>query len=52
MGILAGMGPHSTAPFLELVIAECQRQYGAADDIGVDWQDDVDSNVGQASSLP
>ena len=33
IGILAGMGPHSTAPFLELVIAECQRQYGATEDI-------------------
>jgi aspartate racemase len=33
IGILAGMGPHSTAPFIDLVIAECQRQYGAKDDI-------------------
>ncbi len=33
IGILAGMGPHSTAPFIELVIDECQRQYGAKDDI-------------------
>lgn len=33
IGILAGMGPHSTAPFLELVLAECQRQYGATEDI-------------------
>jgi aspartate racemase len=33
IGILAGMGPHSTGPFLALVIAECQRQYGARDDI-------------------
>lgn len=33
IGILAGMGPQSTAPFLDLVIAECRRQYGALDDI-------------------
>ncbi|WP_227450240.1 amino acid racemase [Clostridioides sp. ES-S-0108-01] len=29
MGILAGMGPRSTAPFMDLVIDECQFQYGA-----------------------
>lgn len=29
IGILAGMGPRSTAPFLEMVIDECQTQYGA-----------------------
>jgi aspartate racemase len=29
IGILAGMGPRSTAPFIELVIDECQSQYGA-----------------------
>lgn len=33
IGILAGMGPRSTAPFIELVIDECQKQYGAKDDI-------------------
>ena len=33
IGILAGMGPRSTAPFLDLVVTECQRQYGARDDI-------------------
>jgi aspartate racemase len=33
IGILAGMGPHSTAPFLDLVLAECQAQYGARHDI-------------------
>lgn len=33
IGILAGMGPRSTAPFLELVIDECQKQYGAKNDI-------------------
>jgi aspartate racemase len=29
IGILAGMGPRSTAPFVDLVVGECQRQYGA-----------------------
>jgi len=29
IGILAGMGPRSTAPFVALVVGECQRQYGA-----------------------
>ena len=29
IGILAGMGPRSTAPFVDLVIDECQSQYGA-----------------------
>lgn len=33
IGILAGMGPRSTAPFLEKIIDECQRQYGATNDI-------------------
>jgi aspartate racemase len=33
IGILAGMGPASTAPFIDLVLAECRRQYGARDDI-------------------
>lgn len=33
IGILAGMGPHSTAPFINLVVKECQAQYGAKDDI-------------------
>lgn len=33
IGILAGMGPRSTAPFLESVLDECQRQYGAMYDI-------------------
>jgi aspartate racemase len=32
IGILAGMGPRSTAPFVDLVVSECQRQYGATDD--------------------
>ncbi len=29
IGILAGMGPRSTSPFIDLVIDECQTQYGA-----------------------
>lgn len=33
IGILAGMGPRSTAPFIDLVIDECQKQYGARHDI-------------------
>jgi aspartate racemase len=32
VGILAGMGPRSTGPFLELVLNECERQYGARHD--------------------
>lgn len=27
------MGPRSTAPFIDLVVTECQNQYGARDDI-------------------
>lgn len=33
IGILAGMGPKSTAPFIDLVIEQCQKQYGAKNDI-------------------
>lgn len=33
IGILAGMGPRSTTPFLEMVLDQCQRQYGAKYDI-------------------
>lgn len=33
IGILAGMGPRSTSPFLEMVLDECQIQYGAKYDI-------------------
>lgn len=33
IGILAGMGPHSTAPFIDMLVRECQRQYGARNDI-------------------
>lgn len=29
LGILAGMGPRSTAPFIAAVYDECRRQYGA-----------------------
>jgi aspartate racemase len=32
VGILAGMGPFSTGPFLDMVATECQRQYGARHD--------------------
>lgn len=33
IGVLAGMGPRSTSPFLELVLDQCQEQYGAKNDI-------------------
>ncbi len=33
IGILAGMGPRSTAPFVDLVVTECQKQYGAKHDL-------------------
>ncbi len=33
IGILGGMGPRSTSPFLESVLDECQKQYGAAVDM-------------------
>lgn len=33
LGILAGMGPKSTAPFVRQVIHECQVQYGACEDL-------------------
>ena len=29
IGVLAGMGPRSTAPFVEMLLTECRRQYGA-----------------------
>jgi aspartate racemase len=32
IGILEGMGPRSTSPFLEAVLDECERQYGARTD--------------------
>ena len=33
IGILAGMGPKSTAPFVDLVVAQCQEILGAHHDI-------------------
>ncbi len=33
IGILAGMGPRSTAPFVDLLVSECPRQYGAHEDV-------------------
>ncbi|MGD8428626.1 MAG: amino acid racemase [Balneolaceae bacterium] len=33
IGILAGMGPRSTSPFLEKVLDQCQVQLGASDDM-------------------
>jgi len=33
IGILGGMGPKSTAPFLDAVIRQCQVQYAATTDI-------------------
>lgn len=33
LGILAGMGPRSTGPFIDLVLDACERLYGAADDL-------------------
>ncbi|MCM3004147.1 aspartate/glutamate racemase family protein [Priestia koreensis] len=33
IGILAGMGPKSTGPFIDKVVAQCEKQYGAKDDL-------------------
>jgi aspartate racemase len=33
IGILAGMGPRSTGPFVDLVVDACQRAYNAKNDI-------------------
>lgn len=33
IGLLAGMGVRSTGPFLDLIISECQRQYGAENEL-------------------
>ena len=33
IGVLAGMGPRSTAPFIDMLVDECQKQYGAKFDI-------------------
>ncbi len=32
IGILAGMGPRSTAPFVDMVVTQCQVRYGARHD--------------------
>lgn len=33
IGVLAGMGPRSTAPFINMLIDACQTGYGAKDDM-------------------
>jgi aspartate racemase len=33
IGILAGMGPSSTGPFIDLIVKQCRQLYGARDDI-------------------
>lgn len=33
IGILAGMGPKSTAPFIDNIVQQCQDMYGAKDDM-------------------
>jgi len=33
LGVLAGMGPRSTSPFIESIIESCSELYGAKDDI-------------------
>ncbi|MFD3449527.1 aspartate/glutamate racemase family protein [Microbacteriaceae bacterium 4G12] len=33
IGILAGMGPKSTGPFVDKVVEQCQKIYGAKDDM-------------------
>ncbi len=33
IGVLAGMGPRSTAPFIDMLITQCQMQYGAKNDM-------------------
>jgi aspartate racemase len=33
LGVLAGMGPRSTSPFIEMLLDECQNQYNAKYDI-------------------
>lgn len=32
-GILAGMGPKSTGPFVDKVVDQCQKIYGAINDV-------------------
>jgi len=33
IGVLAGMGPRSTAPFIDMLVSACQSLYGAKDDM-------------------
>ncbi|MCE0490884.1 aspartate/glutamate racemase family protein [Pantoea sp. Mb-10] len=33
IGVLAGMGPRSTAPFIDRLVTDCQVSYGAKDDL-------------------
>ncbi len=33
IGVLAGMGPRSTAPFIDMLVSACQSLYGARDDM-------------------
>ncbi|WP_213992582.1 aspartate/glutamate racemase family protein [Sodalis sp. dw_96] len=33
IGVLAGMGPRSTAPFIDMLVSSCQSLYGAKDDM-------------------
>jgi aspartate racemase len=42
------MGPRSTALFIDQVVTECQRQYGAKDD--EEWQAAVDSVIGRVKA--
>ncbi len=33
IGVLAGMGPRSTAPFIDMLVTDCQTEYGAKFDM-------------------
>ncbi|EBV4143531.1 aspartate racemase [Salmonella enterica] len=33
IGVLAGMGPRSTAPFIDMLVTDCQTEYGAIYDM-------------------
>ncbi|WBV23599.1 MULTISPECIES: hypothetical protein [Pantoea] len=33
IGVLAGMGPRSTAPFIDMLVTDCQVGYGAKYDL-------------------
>ncbi|EBK1958136.1 aspartate/glutamate racemase family protein [Salmonella enterica] len=33
IGVLAGMGPRSTAPFIDMLVTDCQTEYGARYDM-------------------